>query len=718
MNIFTKTAKEYVEDRDLNVYKNAVLQSAEYLAKISGKPIDDCIAYVKKETSSGGKFEIKDPEMLVLERDSVTLDKEPKQYRFTQFLKIVSDRKHIMAPTMTVYYNPNERKSFLSDYVVTNMKQRSIEKKKGQVAEQNGDVVLAGIQAIIQTSKKVKNNGMSGAFASKHNPLYNLSAHSSLTSICRLATATGNANNERLIAGNRHYWSHGVVLREISYILRVVDMDVVKAMVDKYDLVQPTTEHCMSTIERCTRLYWDHPPYMERIRQLIDSLTGYERAAFLYIQDMYNLAELNDGFVRQLLKSIITLPDKPLSFEEADAEIKSLDEDQAALNNLLNAKDMAGKTVYGKTGVRETDKVLYCKLGASARNVKSSVGVYADFIKAFWVSDYYFAELPKFVNIIRRCAVVSDTDSTIFTVQHWVKWYTGKIQFTEEAYSVSYAMVYLASQTNIHSLAIYSANMGVTEEYVFMLAMKNEYMFPVFVQTSKGKHYAAYMSAKEGNVFLKFKRELKGVSLRNSKVPPHIMKKGQDFLFDMVDDVMSGNGIVMADKLRYVSSVETEIFDSIKSGSYDYLRSANIKEESAYKQKEKAPPIFQYKFWNETIGKHYGESPKPPYGCVSLTMTTSKAGAMSDWLGLLDEFNPAMATDIRDALKRHGKKTIGRILIPSDIVRNTGIPDELLLGSDARQLVYAAMECFYLALESMGYYAINKNRTKLVSDLY
>lgn len=67
------------------------------------------------------------------------------------------------------------------------------------------DKVLEKIKDAEQNAKKIAINSLSGMHGFTGNILYVKSGHSSLTSMCRSATGYGNANNEKLLAGSRHY---------------------------------------------------------------------------------------------------------------------------------------------------------------------------------------------------------------------------------------------------------------------------------------------------------------------------------------------------------------------------------------------------------------------------------------------------------------------------------------------------------------------------------
>lgn len=111
--------------------------------------------------------------------------------------------------------------------------------------------------------------------------------------------------------------------------------------------------------------------------------------------------------------------------------------------------------------------------------IKHAILDYKDFINVFFLTSLP-ASTAYIPNMIRRTVVLSDTDSTIFSVDEWVKWYFGNYRFTDEGFAVAGSIMYIATQCIAHCLAIFSANMGVAKNKIFKLAMKPEFVFPVF----------------------------------------------------------------------------------------------------------------------------------------------------------------------------------------------------------------------------------------------
>ena len=184
---------------------------------------------------------------------------------------------------------------------------------------------------------------MSGAHSSPSTPLYNKSSHSTLTSTCRISTSYANANNESFLAGNRHYWSAQVVLTHLLNTVRHANMTAVTAAVDLYQLHIPTTDEVMACIHYSTDLYWRDDVITAEMRFFIDNMSTYERAAFVYTDDLYHLALHNPMLVRDVLCKLATPATTPV--DNAQAIIDAADGELLTLASLLCASILDGGTL-------------------------------------------------------------------------------------------------------------------------------------------------------------------------------------------------------------------------------------------------------------------------------------------------------------------------------------------------------------------------------------
>ena len=711
-NIFIKPASHY--KRDLDVIGNYRRDMALFLARRTGKPIEECKVWVDRTTGPGGRLEIKDPVLLHLARNR-NGDREQKAMTFTEYLRNITERKLLFSPALTVYENPNREESLLSIYVTGNIEGRAIVKSEAFDAEMAGDVVLADIKENEQSTYKIANNSVSGGQASPFTIFFNKSAHSSLTSTCRSATSYGNSNNEKFLAGNRHYWAPDAVFANITSIIGHVDYTLIQEAMDAFCLVIPTVEQVMDVIDYCTKHYWRTKKERENILLYVKGLMPLERAAFVYVGDMWHLAKYNRDVVRTLLTKLSVKPAPTMSYIDALIYVKSMDNDLKAFVSLICAIELDGGTLKkleeaAKTGDAKAQHGI-CVMGEMAKKTVLVLNEYKLIIEAFWVTDNVPSSVAIIRDSIRHIAITSDTDSTIFTVENWIEWYRGEVDFSEESFAINYTMVYLASQSIIHVLAKLSTILGVVPEKLNVLAMKNEYAFSVFGITSMAKHYFAYKAAREGNVFKELDEEIKGVYLKDSNCPPEIMAIVTATIKEVMDTVMAGEMISMVALYRKIASIEMDIINSVISGESRYLARANVKSAESYNRPQSSP-YQHYVYWQEIFAAKYGDAPEPPYAAIRVSLDLSNKTAIQAWLDeiadpVIKEKSIAMFGD---------KNTMTTLLLPKDNVDQMGLPTEVVQAMNIRKLVYSTVRPFYLILESLGIYLVNDNNTKLVSD--
>jgi len=62
------------------------------------------------------------------------------------------------------------------------------------------------------------------------------------------------------------------------------------------------------------------------------------------------------------------------------------------------------------------------------------------------------------------------------------------------------------------------------------------------------------------------------------------------------------------------------------------------------------------------------------------------------------------------------KTTISSIIMPLEILKRSGIPEEILGIASIRTQVYRACRPFYLTMDSLGIPLVNKNLTNMIHD--
>jgi hypothetical protein len=709
--VFRKEKDQY--QRDTKMLNGYVDQASFYLHKTKNISLAEAREFVIQNLRPGGLFEFHDPKVRFLHRENFE-DRRLEETTMSKYLSDVIANDESMSPTFTSYCSPDVRQSLLALYTMDNIVGRDISKGQMFDAKNAGDEVLYIFKNLEQNNKKTTNNSLSGASLTPSTCLFNPTSHSSLTTNCRNTTAYGNANNEKFIEGNRHYFDVDTILNNLVSISQITDMEKVETAMRIYGLAYPTTDDVLSCIERSKDLYFPSNKMMGPVYEFIDKMTPLERAAFVYVGDFYHLYKHNKQFVTDLLGRLIWIPKSSLPVEEADFVLKAVSEDTVNLSRQLCREFSKGMK---PKEIKKANEFQYGILAHVAKNINDVLVGIQPIIDAFWLSGNMPASTGNFPTSIRRSVLGGDTDSTLFTVQEWVQRVYGTIGFTDEMCSTSDVVVYLAAQTSSHLHAMMSINYGVHRDRIFDVQMKNEYKFDIFVPTLMAKHYWAMKSAQEGNVFKSPELELKGANMISSATPGDIVKNVKQFLLDQMKDIVSGKDILLDDLIDIISTKENEIYSDVKSGKTEYFKMAHLKPAKAYKvQDEDRTPYWNHLFWNRTFGKLYGMVDEPPYTMLKVSLEVNNVTEFTTWLEQIKD--QRLVEDIKEEMARIGRKILTTLYVPVSIVQISGIPDEILIGSNARKIVRESCGAYYHILEAMGVGMANKKNTRMIYDLY
>lgn len=712
-NPFVLKESSYV--RDIYPVKHAMDQYAWNLHLQFGISYDEARTWVLNQFRAKRFEQVRNPTVRFLKRQD-NGDREPDVISLTKYLEEVIAEKEILAPTLTTYIATAKYESVLAGYILMNIKKRSTAKKAMFAAKMAGDRTEEFFQDLTQRNTKLSNNSISGAHASASTPLYNQTNHSTLTSNCRMTSGYGNANNEKLLSGNRHYWAPYIVTCNIVSITQNTEYDKFEEVMTKYKLHYPDVQEVMDAIAYSSNLYWQGNTEMLKIRQMVMTLTPLQRAAFLYTGDIYHLRKHNSEFIHRFIAEMSTKTYGEV--ELPHKELHKLPEDYVNLAHQICEAEWAGEGKKYDEMFAKGKKAKLDVLLATASNTSAVLFKYADFIRVMFVSDNVPASVPYFPSSIRRAALTSDTDSTIFTVQDWVQWFYGKMEFGEKGSRIASTMIFLASQAIIHILARMSINCGVDVKHMWKIAMKNEFYFPVFLPTEVAKHYWALQQTQEGNVFAKMKMEIKGVHLKSSNAPKEIIKKAHEMMEFICMETMAGRKIVLADLLFQVAEIERDVLASFKKADPRYSRRGEIKSKDSYATGETESNFMHHIFWKEVFAPKYGFHEEPPYAVVRLSGSHNSPADTQEWLESLDVKHPDTAKRVRAWMKKYDKKKLGSFMIPKQFTDVNGVPDELMDAINVRKLTADITSIFYLMLKNVVYYGLDKKMHMLISDRY
>ncbi len=714
-NPFVLAPEEY--QRDLNPIGHSVNDYVFFLHTSTGKPVEECKAFVNASLRPGGQFAFQDRKIVYLERGE-NGDRVEKEGKLLDFLMESISNKELIAPNLTTYVNPAVNQSLLVEFVDENVAARSRAKKAMFKAKRDGDSFLQTLKKTEQGNKKIANNSISGAHVSSSTPLYNKTSHSTLTSNCRSTSGFGNANNEKLLCGNRHYWNAKITLNNIVSIVNHTDYVQFDKMVQQYGLVLPTVDDMMTCITYSTNQYWRNEQSLAFLRQYAEKLSPLQRAAFVYTGDLFQLARLNPAMMSTFINRL-AYPVKE-KCDDCNKVMTEMRPEYVTLAASLFYSEMKkhipeDKDAINASGIRGTE--LEHWVCSSALNIHHTLEDYRLFIEAIFVTENVPASLAFFPESIRKAALTSDTDSTIFTVQDWVFWLFGQnAPFNDATYGVEAVMIFLAAESITHVLARMSANFGIETKRIHQVAMKNEFKFDVFIPTQVGKHYFAYISQQEGDINRHFEEEIKGVHLKSSNVPTVIMDQAKAMMLEIMDTVVEGKKLSVRKLLTTVADIERDIKRSMLAGESTFFRNAQVKSSNSYTKSEELSPYQNYLMWEEVFAPKYGHAPPPPYACSKVCLTLKSAKVIKDWIDSLED--KALAGRLSKWMEANNKASILSFLMPQDMLRSVGMPAELVPIIDMRKSILDNTGVFYIILEATGIYMNNKKMTRLAMEEY
>lgn len=720
---FRLKKEEY--ERDIDIMDAYYDQLTHYIHNRCGGEysVEAIKANIFEMFKKGGELEHEFPMCRVLVRNQTTGDREEKTVPIDKLFRTVIEKQIISAPSLTFYLPEHIKRSKLSEFMEMNVAKRAVVKGEMFAAKAAGDVVMHINKKNEQNAVKTLNNGSSGAFSSPYTILYNQSSHSTLTSTCRTATSFGNAANERLLGGTRHYDCPRRVIDHFLTIGTLTDFHEFRETVERYNLHIPTVDEVMDVVDHSSQLYFINPEGVAKIRQYVENCPPLERAAFVYMGDLFHLAKYNDQLVRDMIGALIK-KDTVDEISDWDAALKTIDGDMKIIISQFRGDIVPVGKSFGDVRKKDenTGKALpwseqaeFKELIKSAVFLQKTIGIYANLYKTILTNKNVPINVARMPDAIRRIGVVSDTDSTMMTTQWWAQWFTKGQYHGEEATRVSDLMIYLATQHLRHLMATMSVNMGVATERIFLYAMKNEFKFASFALTNKAKHYFSLITGQEGQLLTDPELEVKGVSLRTSNIPPQVMAEFRKTIKKLCEIVANGEKIEIIPLLMRVAELEDIVSTSIHSGSAEYLKTTNIKERAAYNDKDEKNYHY-HRMYNEVFGAKYGYLSEPPYDAVKLPVNLENKTAINDWIASIED--PIIKAGAEKWFASTNFRTYKTLILPEHLVSNFGIPADLLKCVNARRSAFATVEPYYHILECLGVFMIDDNRTRLLSDYY
>lgn len=690
-NIFFKNKTNYTNELNpIQGYLDQLTHYIEYKKNIPKEKAEELSKIIFREY-------FKDRNIKYFEREE-NGDRVVKDGNLYRYIKDNLDNKNILVPTFTSYLNSNVKQSILSEFIFVNVKKRSIAKKTSQQAKAEGNTELYISKNNEQNTMKIYNNSLSGVFGQEACILYNPTAHSTLTTITRTITSLSNASNEKMIAGNRYYPRPIDILNNIIYISTYTDTNKVKETIEKFNLYIPTIEDTVSILKYSSDLYfYDKKYYEDKIIPYLEKLTPYHLASICYTGDLYHIRKFNETFIRNLLEDFI-IPSKldPRKLDDPSI-IYKLDESILYFTHSILFSKVKG---YGKDYIKMNEDNIASQVYDTYNIVTETLKKYKLFFNTFFMTEIMPSNSHRLNYFKRKTVVLSDTDSTCFTMDEWITWYKGHYFVDDRSIALSGLITYIASQSIVNTLAIVSKNMNIKEDLLNTLAMKSEFLWQSFIPTSVSKHYFAQTIMQEGNVFKTPETEIKGVHLRNSAVPKLSIDNGNKLMNYILDSIKDNKKVSLNYVLSEIINMELGIIESVKKGETIYLKKSKIKSKEAYSLDEFKSPYQRHQLWVDVFEQKYGNIEDPPYDVVKIPTTITSKPLLIEWIDGITDYE--LKERLTVWLERYSKKDLPTLYLNETYVKGNGIPEEIINIIDIKRVVFDMTIQHRLILETLG----------------
>lgn len=711
-NFFTVPDSEY--KRELDPMSDYIELQTFYLSRMSGKPEADCRAWIISQMGKGGRFEFTDPGVAYLSRED-SRDRTRSNTTILEYIASARNRNYIMVPSWSINVPSYVKLSLYTGYINETSNVRSKYKKAMFIAEQKNNQTEVKFNDGMQSSAKTSINSISGAALSAGTINHTQSLHPTLTSVCAASTSLSNLNNEKLIAGNRLYTTYQATLDNIISISIRADLASMQVAMDEFNIYWPTADDVMECITKSTKLYWRNAEKTAKLAALVDKLLPIERAAFVYQADLFHLDKHNPDLVKEFITGFTQRTMDVLPLDEAIAVEKAADGDVANIAKLMCKEYLMGTTMFD---LKDEHPTRYGEVCANMLVVQNHLIKFERLIKGVFRPAFLNPGGNRYAitNMLREAVLTSDTDSTIYTAQHWVKRITGNLGFEDEHYNVGFAISFLVNKTVYHQLAMMSKNMGFEDKDLHMISMKNEYYFPVYALTNQTKNYFAFISVREGNVYSKMKLEKKGVGIRSSKIPRNVMDEFDKYIRYLMNRIIEVQNITIDELFDIPARTENLVRDSIIEGKATYFQTAQIKAAESYKAGYDASAQKLHRLWEHVFAPKYGDAPAIPYTALKISTHLTSPKNLDTWINAIEDRE--LAARLSLYLKNEMRRDLGTIYVPQMTIGHGTIPTEITSIINVNKQLMNVMGPFYLTLESFGFYLKNPNNTTMIHDTY
>lgn len=616
----------------------------------------------------------------------------------------------VIAPAGTFYKPTVEQPSFISQMVVDKLKERKKVKKKQLEAEAVGDDLEAKRCWYQQATIKINCNSLPGGFGSPFNIFYDKPGYNSITSPARCMIARAYTIAEQLLGGNFSWFSDEELVNHILLNLKQRPSDnQIQDTIQRYKLKMVDGIQLMDFYTDTLRRYcpWST---LSQVHQLVNTLNELEITYLFYYCNLRHIMWYNEAVFKGYIRYVFDTSKVKLDPNVSADDVKKLDDTVLAVTTVGLAHEFNN---YSISVIIEEHPEMIPKLVGYCKSIERKLHMLDQLFNTFVNTDADIPEVRKKSGTWRNTVIISDTDSEIFTATEWDSWYRGGMHYniTEESYQITSLVIYWLHHSVRHACYRFSVYHGVSPEHRRVLAMKNEFLYPIMLLFNIKKTYAGIQTVQEGVILPKPKADIKGQTLRGSSICSTSLEFIENFIKnDVLYPAMEGK-LSAQELIDKVVGWEHHIYDSIKNGETEFLQITSLKYEREYKNPESTSVYFAWLFWQSVYAQKYGDV-QPPAKVVYISLYPPTQGYY-EWL---ENKNKTIYKKTLLFVEEKGKFPTNLLINPA----SNKIPEEIIPLIDHRKIIYHNCAPLYQVMEKLniGVAHISKETKTLLMDLY
>lgn len=544
-------------------------------------------------------------------------------------------REDLMTPSGSVYKQQSKKLGTIIEMIQKFLAKRSKEKKLMLKAKAAGNKTEQLLHYYAQTLVKIFVNALPGNFGSAYSIFFDKGNYNAITSAGRALIGFAYSEIEAVLGGNFMWLSiDGLKNHIVTQLYAGIDESKVELVMNKFHLKRVTKEDLYSFYKKELSIYnhytWyedkkvngktiEHAAYIghkegdyAKVMEMVNLLNDTQVQYFYYFENLRHIIMENDAEFRTRFQNMFNYDIIKQDDSVNPDELFKID---GALVNMVNVA-FSKYLQSGDSKVQVYDfpskrPELAKRFINIARHVENYLKDMDDLFDVFIYTKICRPNVQDQPLLYRNSTVVSDTDSTIFTVKDWVEWYTGSVYSIDEtAYHIAMLMIYWITKAVGHALVKYSEAGGARGEFTETMLMKNEFLYPVMIQADVKKHYAGIITVQEGVVLPKGDIDIKGGQFRGSSIPKVATEFAEKFISEDIltsDEGVYKNGRVDGHRLvEKVREFELQIYNDLKEGKTEWYKSLAIKTKDKY-AKPMSSPYYYYLAWQAIFAPKYGD---------------------------------------------------------------------------------------------------------------